>query len=291
MRRPPVLFAALALAVTAGPLAAVERGFDASAEAAYDTNVTRGQLRDDIRADGYVSGYGGATLRWPFDDGSAASVGAALRGAQYLRFPRLSMLAAEASADWQRKVGLGLEAPWIAASALIAHESYLESARDSDRLALSLRAGKRFSERFDASLGYVFDRRYAHHDDPVVPGISGAVWDLSGQTGYLRAGYALTDRWQLDAGYALRRGDVVSTTHRNLTVFLASDAIAVSHAFGPGFFDYRLRGTTQTGDAALSYALGDRSSLNFAYAYAFTSAAHGFEYQNHLAIASWVYRY
>ena len=284
-------FAALGLVLAAGPLGAVERAFDAGADTAYDTNVTRGQLADDIRADGYVAGHGGATLRWPFDDGSAASVGATLRAAQYVRFPRLSMLAAEASAAWQRKLGLGLTAPWIAASALLAHESYRESVRDSDRLALTLRMGKRFSERLDATLGYAYDRRYAHHDEPVVPGISGAVWDLAGHTGYVRAGYTLTDRWQVEAGYAYRRGDVVSTTHRNLAVFLASDAIAESHAFGPGFFDYRLPGTTQTGDAALSYALGDRSSLDFAYAYAFTRAAHGFEYQTHLITASWVYRY
>src|SRR5689334_1597706 len=90
------LLAALPLAATAGAGMAVERIFDAGAEAAYDSNVTRGQLRDDIRDDGYVGGYGGATLRWPFDDGSAASLGAALRGAQYIRFPRLSMIAAEA---------------------------------------------------------------------------------------------------------------------------------------------------------------------------------------------------
>lgn len=289
--RPFLLLAALALGASAAPVAGVERAFDASADAAYDTNVTRGQLADDIRADGHVTGYGAATLRWPFDDGSAASVGAALRGAQYVRFPRLSMLAAEASAGWQRKLGLGLEAPWIAASALIAHESYRESPRDSDRLAIDLRAGKRYSERFDASLGYTYDRRYAHHDDPVVPGISGAVWDLAGHTGYARAAYTVTDRWQLDAGYAYRRGDVVSTTHRNLAVFLASDAIAESHAFGPGFFDYRLRGTTQSGDGTLSYGLDERSSLDFAYLYAFTRATHGFEYRNHLFTASWVYRY
>ena len=286
-----VLVSALALLAAAIPAAAVERAFDAGAEAAYDSNVTRGQLRDDIRADGYVAGYGGASLRWPFDDGSSASLGATLRGAQYVRFPRLSMLAAEATAEWHRKLGLGLEAPWIAASTLIAHESYRESARDSDRLVVNLSAGKRFDERLDASAGYTYDRRYAHHDDPVVPGISGAVWDLAGHSGWVRVGYALTEQWQVDAGYAYRHGDVVSTTHRNLAVFLASDAIAVSHAFGPDFFDYRLPGTTHTGDANLSYALGPRAALDFAYSYAFTRASHDFEYQNHRLSASWIYRY
>ena len=154
-----------------------------------------------------------------------------------------------------------------------------------------LLAGKRWSAEIDASIGYAFDRRYAQHDDPVVAGISGAVWDVRGHTGFVRAGYAPNDRWQLDIAYALRRGDVVATTHPYYAIFMASGAIAASHAFGPNFFDYRLRGTTQTGNGTLSYALDDRSSLNFAYAYAFTRAAQDLEYRNHLISASWVYRY
>jgi hypothetical protein len=269
----------------------MEQSFDAAVDATYDTNVTRAQLRDDIRSDGYATGSVGATLRWPLGDRDAVSVGAGLSAAQYARYSRLSYASAQATAAWQRKLGLGIAAPWIAVSGTAAHESYRASERDSDRIAAQLSAGKRFDERFDASLGYLYDRRYAHHDETLVPGISGAVWDLAGHTGFVRAGYALTEQWQLDAGYSYRRGDVVSTTHRNLAIFLASDAIAESTAFGPGFFDYRLRGTTQTGSGTLSYALGDRASLNLIYAYEFTRAAQGLQYQGHVVTASWIYRY
>jgi hypothetical protein len=270
---------------------AAETGGEATVAAAYDSNVTRAQLRDDIRADSHVEATGTVTLRWPVGDADAATLGAGLRGAQYLRYERLSYAALEASAGWQRKLGLGLTAPWIAASALIAHEAYRETARDSDRLAVQLTVGQRFSERLDASLGYVYDRRYARHDDVLVPGISGAVWDLVGNSVFARAGYAATDRWQLQAGYAWRRGDVVATTHRGVAIFLASDAIAESDAFGAEFYDYRLRGTTQSADAGASYALGDHAALDFTYAYAHTSAAQGLHYQNHVIGAAWTYRY
>jgi hypothetical protein len=279
------------LAAGAERAGAAERSFDAGAEAGYDTNVTRAQLRDDIRADGFVTGHASASLRWPLDEVDAASLGAGVRAAQFLRFPRLSYLAAEASASWHRKLALGLTAPWIDASALVAHEWYGDRVRNSDRLEARLATGRRFSERLDASFGYVYDRRYATHDESLVPGISGAVWDVAGHAGFVRAGYALTDAWQLEGGYAYRRGDVVSTTHRNLAIFLASDAIGESHAFGPDFFDYRLRGTTQTGAATLSYALGDYASLDLNYAYAFTRAAQGLQYQGHVVTASWSYRY
>jgi len=294
----PIVPSRLAFVLAASLLAggmldvhAAERSFDAGVEADYDTNVTRAQLRDDIRADGFLAANGSATLRWPLGDADSASLGAGLRAAQYMRFPRLSYVAAEASAAWQRKLGLGLTAPWIAAFVLIAHETYGDSVRNSDRLEARLSTGVRFSERFDASLGYVYDRRYATHDEPLVPGISGAVWDVAGHTGFVRAGYALTERWQLEGGYAYRRGDVVSTTHRNLAIFLASDAIGPSHVFGPDFFDYRLGGTTQSAGGTLSYALGDRASLNLIYTYAFTRASQGLQYQDHVVTASWTYHY
>lgn len=269
----------------------MEQSFDAGVAMAYDTNVTRAQLREDIRADAAVDARGAATLQWPLGDGDRISLSGGARAAYYLRYPRLSLVAGEASAGWQRKLGVGLTAPWIAASATLAHESYGDAVRDSDRVEARLSAGQRLSERFDGSLGYVFDRRYAHHDDALVPGISGAVWDVAGHTGFARLGYALSERWQVDAGYAYRHGDVVSTTHRNLAIFLASDAIGESSAFGPGFFDYRLRGTTQTGSASLSYALGASAALDVSYAYAFTRATHGLEYESHVVGASWTYRY
>ena len=292
---PPVSIAplalALALALWTGACAAMETSFDATVEAAYDTNVTRAQLRDDIRADRYVAANGALTLRWPVGDRDAVSLGAGLRAAQYARFTRLSHVAAEATVAWQRKLGLGLTAPWIGVSALAAHESYRETLRTSDRIEARVMTGKRFDERLDGSVGYVYDRRYAHHDDVLVPGISGAVWDVAGHTAFARAGYALSEAWQLEGAYSWRRGDVVSTTHRNLAIFLASDAIGDSRAFGPDFFDYRLRGTTQAGSGTLSYAVGDRASLNLTYAYAFTRAAQGLEYQGHTVSASWAYRY
>ena len=271
--------------------AAAETGFEAGADAAYDSNVTRAQLRDDIRSDGYASAHAGASWRDAAGERGALQAGVTARAAQYLRFPRLSFVALDASASYHHKLGVGLTAPWIAADAVVSHEDYRENPRDSDRVELRVSAGRRWSETLDVSAGYAFDRRYARHDDPVVPGISGAVWDVKGNTGFVRMGYAPDERWQVDVAYALRRGDVVSTTHRNLAIFLASSAIAVSDAFGPGFFDYRLRGTTQTATTALSYALGAQSSLNVGYAFAFTRAAQGLEYRSHLVNAAWLYRY
>jgi hypothetical protein len=280
-----------ALWLASAPASGAESSLEAGAEAAWDANVTRAQLPEDIRRDSYVAAHAGAALRWPLGDYDAWSAAATVRGANYVRYPRLSYAALDASVSYRRKLGVGLQAPWLAASAAASHEDFREDLRDSDRIELRLETGMRASAAIDLSGGYAFDRRYARHDDVLVPGISGAVWDLKGHTGFVRAGWAIDPDWQLDLGVSVRRGDVVATTHRNLPIFLASAAIAESQAFGPDFYDYRLRGTTQSANATVSYALGERASLNLTYAYAITRATLGLEYRDHVASASWLYRY
>ena len=287
---PAALSALAALAPTAG--AGAELVVDTAIAVTWDSNVSRAQLADDIRADAHLDARGDLAWRLPVGDtDDAVQLALGARGGRFDRHPRLSYAAADAEVAYWRKVGLGLMAPWLRVSARASVEDYREDTRDSRVLVLRAETGRRFSERVDASIGYLYDRRYARHDEVLVPGISGAVWDVAGHTGYVWAAYALTDRWQLDGGYSFRRGDVVSSTHRNLPIFLASDAIGPTDAFGPDFFDYRLRGTTQVSNAAASYALGDRASLNVGYAYGFTRAAQGLQYQNHIVSAAWAYRY
>jgi hypothetical protein len=124
-----------------------------------------------------------------------------------------------------------------------------------------------------------------------VPGISGKVFDLRGRSAYVRAGYAATDVLQLGAHIEVRRGDVVSSTRRNLEIFEASSAIARDPTFGDDFFAYRLRGTTETITANASWALDARSSLNLAYAAERTRAYDDLDYRSYRVDFSYAYRY
>jgi hypothetical protein len=86
---------------------------------------------------------------------------------------------------------------------------------------------------------------------------------------------------------------VVSTTRQHQEIFLESDAIAADPAFGDDFFAYRLRGTSTTRTVAvtLSWALSDRSSLNFRYADERTSAYEGLDYRGRIAALSFAFSY
>jgi hypothetical protein len=269
--------AALALATAT----AHAEGFgDASAGIVYDDNLTRAQNQADIRAD--TAATATATGGWYFAPTGSDGVSLVLDASAeaYARFHGLNSVSVGAGATWRHKFGTGLDVPWASLSLNAAHGAWRDDIRNGNRFDASLEFGKRFGESFDASFGVAYDRRTADHDRPVVPGISGAVFDLRGNSVFARAAYDITPVLQLGGRFGVRRGDVVSTTRINLPIFEASDAIAADPAFGSEFFAYRLRGTTYTGTVNLSWALSDRSSLNLTYADANTKTYDDLNYRN-----------
>jgi hypothetical protein len=265
--------------------------YDAQLGGLYDDNLTRAQQAADVRADGAVTL--GADASWFYapsgNDGITLSLQANTEA--YARFHGLNLVSIGAAAVYRHKFGLGYAAPWVSAAVSAAHDSYRDDIRDGERFDLRLEFGRRLSERFDASMGVAIDRRRARSDRPVVPGISGKVFDLRGQSIFARAGYDITDRLQLGGSVSVRRGDVESTTRQNLDIFLASDAIAADPTFGSDFFAYRLRGTTQSARASLSWALSDRSSLNVSYAFAHTASYDDLVYRARIGSIVLAYRY
>jgi hypothetical protein len=271
--------------------AAAEWLLDADAGVLFDSNLNRAYGSADIRADGAVtlSAAGGSYSALSGADGLTLT--ATARSEIYHRFHGLNLLGLGGTALYRHKFGLGYAAPWIVLAASASHDNYRDDIRDSDRVELRAELGKRFTEAFDAAFGGRFERRYAKEDKPVVPGISGKVFDLRGQSAYVRAGYAVSDHLLLGAELAVRRGDVVATTRRDFQIFAVSDAIAADPTFGSDFFAYRLRGTTDTAKLTASWALDDRSSLNFAYADERTDAAGGIIYRSHSANLVFAWRY
>jgi len=264
---------------------------DADAGVLYDDNLTRAYESADIRADGAVTlgAAGGSYFALSGADGLTLTANA--RSEIYHRFHGLNLLGLGGTALYRHKFGLGYAAPWILLAASASHDNYRDDIRDSDRVELRAELGKRFTETFDAAFGGRFERRYAKNDAPVVPGISGKVFDLRGRSAYVRGGYAVSDQLLLGAELAVRRGDVVATTRRDFQIFAVSDAIAADPTFGSDFFAYRLRGTTDTAKLTASWALDDRSSLNFAYSDERTDAAGGIIYRSHSANLVYAWRY
>jgi hypothetical protein len=267
--------------------------FDVDAGARYESNLTRAQEQPDIRGDGAATLFASAGSFFALSgaDGLTLDVNAATE--TWHRFQGLNRISIGATASYKHKFGLGYSAPWLSLGLSGWHDDYRNTIRDSNRFEAGVELGQRFSEAFDASAGAVYDRRYARNDRPVVPGISGRVFTVRGKSAYVRAGYALTEQLQAGANFAVRRGDVVSTTRRRQEIFLESDAIAADPAFGDDFFAYRLQGTSTTETAAvtLSWAFSDHSSLNFRYADERTSAYEGLDYRGRIAALTFAFSY
>jgi hypothetical protein len=281
----------LSMLLCAAGQARAEWFYDVRPGGLYDDNLTRAQQAADVRGDGAATLAAAAGWFHAPSGGDGITLALEANSEAYARFHGLNLISFGGSAAYRHKFGLGRDVPWASISISAAHDDYRSDIRDGNRLEARLEVGSRLTDNFDASFGVATDRRFASNDRPVVPGISGKVFDLRGLSAFARAAYDITDRLQVGGRAAVRRGDVESTTRQNLDIFLASDAIAADPAFGSDFYAYRLRGTTATANATLSWALSERSSLNLSYAVARTTSYDDLNYLSRIGTILLAFRY
>jgi hypothetical protein len=281
----------LALAGMA-PVAALAAAWTVDLEGArlYDDNLSRAQRDSDRARDRAWTGRAALGRAFVLGEGDA-TVHADVRAARHDRFSGLDHDALGAGASWRRKLGLGLTAPWIALEANARAEQAETAVRDSLRSGAAATLGKRFDERWEASLRAGYDRRRQREAAPLAPGVPGNPFSLQGRSITLGAGYAFSARGLVYASAGLRRGDVVSSTRRNAEIFRESAALAADPAFGADFVAYRLTGArSRSLTAGLSWALGRRAAFDAAVTRELTAARGGLDYDGNLYSLSLVYR-
>jgi len=280
-------FACLLLVVAAA--ANADDILELQAGALYDSNVPRAQLDIDIKSDTAYQ----AALAWgrflPLADGLTLRATLDAAGEVYAHYSGLNNLTLGPAVTLRRKFGLGALAPWANVWGSAARLDYQDKARDGWRYELGAGAGKRLTDAWDVEATFRYQHRTQDHETPVVPGISGAVFDLQAHQTGLRSEYALTDRWSVAAAFDYRRGDVASTTLRNFTIFVNSTAIALDPVFGPDAVGYRIYAITQAWRLGGSYALGPANSLNIGIERWISRARGGLDYYNTLVGASYVH--
>lgn len=264
---------------------------DADAGLLHDSNLPRARLSADIQSGWAATGGLSGGYAHALDGYTGVTATADARIARYDGLSGLNLDALGVTLGIRRKLGLGSNVPWAGASLSVSRENYGTGIRDSDRYSLTLETGYRFSERFDALVGGSVEKRNARTSQATVPGIPGDPFELYGRTLYARGTYALTERWDLAAGFSVRSGDVVASTRRNFQIFTASSAIAPDPAFGPDYFAYRLDGVTRTPWAGLNWALTEYSTLRVAYTRDLTYGANGFNYYNTIVSAVFLHRF
>jgi hypothetical protein len=250
----------------------------------HDNNLTRAANADAIRSDHAWTASASAGYVFVPATAGVLTIGAVAAAERYARYRPLDHVAIGLRAFYRHKLALGANVPYVIATAAVARDDYRDELRDSDRADGYVELGRRFDTAFDAAIGAGFDRRDQHRPRPVAPGIPGDVFDLRGNAAWVRASHALADDVEIGARVGVRRGDVESTAHRGQAIFRASDAVAADTAFGNDeLFAYRLRATTWSAGATLSWALTPHCAVNAAYLGERTSAAGGIEYRSRIA--------
>jgi len=283
-----VLLAALGAARPAGADFLV----DLTGSVVHNSNLTRAAGVQDRRADTAFTAAGAFAYHEPLSGYDGVTVTLDLRGELYDRYSGLDFAGIGASATYRRKLDLGVTAPYVVVAASIAYDDYRVDVRDGDRFDARVELGRRFSEATDFAIGLTFDRRHARSDVPIVPDISGAIFDLRGHAAYARVDHAVDALWLVGARIGVRRGDVESTAQRSREIFEASDAIADDPAFrDPLLFGYRLPGTTVSLGANVSYAIDDRTAVTLSYLDERTRAAQALDYRSAITSLSLVHRF
>jgi hypothetical protein len=264
---------------------------DVEASLVYEDNVNLAEMKRDVRSDTALGTSVSAGALAHLTDNSVVSLTGDVIGNGYTRFSGLSNLYLGVTAAFRSKFGLGAAAPWVRASGSAARLDYRDDVRDGWRYRLAAGVGKRFGERWDLRVEYAYERRTADHETAVTPRLPGDVFDQTSHTLSVRADYLHSEAVVVFAGYALRQGDVASTTLRNPDIFAASSAVTADGAFGPDALAYKIDATTHLLGFGLSFALGERSSFNLGYEHQIGLGNGGVDYSNNVFRASFLYSY
>lgn len=279
MRLTPTLRrAALAATLLAGPWANARAAADITIGLMHDDNLSRATDAADVRSDSWLEA--GAAFSRPLDLRGDWTVtpSVSVRGQRYAHFTGLDNVAFGAGLSAWRKLGLGLTAPWISASANVARLEFRDELRSGWRADLGASIGRRLGRDLSISGDLRLDRRIADREERLPPWFPGNAFDVGGLTASLAAGYAPAEGWLLNASLAHRRGDVTSTGVHTQAIWDASMAWAHDHALGNDA--YRIDARTTMASLDCSYAIDSSTSLDLALDRWISHASGGFDYYN-----------
>jgi hypothetical protein len=289
MRTLAALLASLCLLVQPRPADAAGIA-DVEAGVVYEDNVNLAEKERDTRSDTALGTSVSAGWLAHWGDHSVASLTGDVIGAGYTRFTGLSNLYLGVTAAFRTRFGLGAAAPWVRVSGSAARLEYRDDVRDGWRYRFATGAGKRFGERWDVRVEYAYEHRTAD-DEIAVSRLPGDVFDQTSHTLSARVDYLHSRALVVFAGYALRLGDVASTTPRNAEIFATSSAVTPDPTFGPDALAYKIDATTHLLSVGLSLALGEQTSFNLGYERQIGLGEGGIDYSNNVFRASFLYSY
>lgn len=287
-----IVFGALGALVFASPTRAewVDWIADAQLDARFDTNLNHASRSSEGEWDLTFHPSVAFGRVYQLGERTRVSAVARLEGEIHSRFDDLDAVTAGSRVSLSHKLGVG-DAPWVQAFASGGYQHVDAAQRRGPRFEAGAELGKRLSSRMDVRLSYAFARRYGQNGPRVVAGVPDDVFDQRSHSISLRGSWLARERLLLSAGFTYRRGDFDSNARASRNAILAStDVKAVARDEVFGGWVYRIRGNGYSPFANLSWALGDRWSVDATYRYGY-SEGHGLSYHDHTIGAAVLFRY
>lgn len=258
----------------------------------HDDNLTRAQLARDIKADSAVVVSAAGGQRFQLTDRDSLALTASMAATGYGRYQGLDNMSAGLALTYRRKLGLGPFVPQLAFSGSATRLEYRSDLRDGWLYASEIEASKRLSERWAVRATYRSERRDAEHTPTrAVSFIPADVFDLRSRSVGIGSDFSLAEHYVLFGAYTVQRGDIVSTTQRNLPIFLASSAIAADPVFGSNTYAYKMRAITRILSLGVSRQIGLQASFSIGYEHRESEARGGIDYRSNLVRATYLYAF
>jgi hypothetical protein len=275
----------------ASPVALAEWVGNTDVGIRHDSNINNAQVSDNIVSISALSAGVSETGFFPLENCNSLSITGETRGEAFDHYSGLNNVSLGAELAYRKKWALGAYAPWTGLSLSSTYFNFANNIRNGWRNQLALRGGKRIFEQWDVRAEYLVERRTADTLLPDQPGISGDVFSQSSRTMTLNAEYTLNDSTFFTFGSLLRHGDVVASTRETTKIISSSKAIAVDTVFGPGFYAYRMNGTTYGLNADMNFAVTPSSLLRASVSRQLTHAEGDNNYAKNVTMLSWNYNF
>lgn len=286
----PVFLCVIPL-LTTSPVALAEWIGSADVGIRHDSNINNAQASDDIAGVPVLGAGVSGTDFFPLENGNSLSITAEARGETFDQYSGLNNVSLGAEFFFRKKWALGAYAPWTGLSLSSAHLNFANAIRNGWRSQLALHGGKRIFEQWDVRAECMVERRTAGTLQADQPGISGDVFSQTSRTVALNAVYTSSDSLFFTFGALLRHGDAVTSARETAKIIASSQAIAVDPVFGPGFYAYRLTGTTYGLNADINFAVTPGSVLRASLSRQLTHTAGDNNYGKSVQMVSWNYNF
>ncbi|MBW2268058.1 MAG: hypothetical protein JRH16_05745 [Deltaproteobacteria bacterium] len=240
---------------------------EAQADVQFTDNLNNSAFESDEEHDVFWSMHGRVGRVFQLTDRTRASLAALVTGQLYNDFEKLDSIEGGGELALFHKFGIG-NAPWARIFFFGGYRHIRQDERSSRLLETGLTVGKRFSPRFDATLGYHFTNRDGGNGPKSWLARSN-VWDQDFHTISLTGNYLLAEPLLLSVGYTFFVGEFDSACTSDNVGKVIDNGHVRAAALDPVFGGcvYRLHGTSHAPSVDLSYGITDHISVNLGYSY------------------------